>query len=112
MSNRWVVDLGAPTETPPKAEAGHLVPMTPEEEAQLAADQAAGAAAAQQAANAEANASTLQQRATTALGTLEDAYTNWATLTQTQKDGVLKLTVRCVAALIRLYLRKLDTAGV
>jgi hypothetical protein len=55
-----------------------------------------------------ATVATLQDRATTAIATLENGWTNWATLTAAQKDATLKLSVRVVATLARLVLRKLD----
>lgn len=55
-----------------------------------------------------ANAATLRDRADTALVQLENGWTNWATLTPAQKDGLAKLNCRVNAALIRLALGRLD----
>lgn len=58
----------------------------------------------------EANEQTLRERADQAVGTLQNAWDNWGSLTNAQKDAALKLTVRVVIALARLTLRKLDSA--
>lgn len=58
-----------------------------------------------------ANEDTLRSRAESALATLEQAVANWDSLTAAQKDGALKLTVKATAGLIRLALRRFDSAG-
>lgn len=52
MASKWVVDADHPE--------GHLVPMTAEEEAQLAADLAASAAADEEQAERDENADTIR----------------------------------------------------
>ena len=68
-------------------------------------------AAAQAAQTATANEGTLRGRVDQAVANLEDAWTNWATLSAAQKDPALRLSVRVAAGLARLQLRKLDSAG-
>lgn len=100
---KWIVDQDHPS--------GWLVPMTEQEQAQYAADQAEGAKVAQAAAAAEQNAATMTDRTANAIGTLEDAAASWGTLTAAQKDAAMKLTVQVVVRLARLVLHRLDTAA-
>jgi hypothetical protein len=72
---------------------------------------------AQEQANADAelaampNEGTLRTRVDQAVTNLENAWTNWDTLTPAQKDAAQKLCVRVTAGLARLQLRKLDSVG-
>lgn len=100
MSVRWVVDEQHPD--------GYAVAMTAEEESELLAYRTA-AAAEQAEDDAEASAvSTLRDRISGAIDTLEQAWANWATLTDAQKDAAQKLNVRVTVALGRLAVRRLD----
>lgn len=57
------------------------------------------------------NDSTIRDRLTATLATLESAQTNWPTLTAAQKDAATRQSIRATAGLIRLLLRRLDAAG-
>lgn len=103
MPGRWVIDADHPE--------GHLVEMTAEEETQAAADRQAAETVAAAERTLEENDRLLRDRLEQALTNLETANANWATLTAAQKDAALRLGIRADAALIRLILRKLDTAG-
>jgi hypothetical protein len=102
MSDKWVVDAAFPQ--------GHLVPMTPAEQAEFDAFQAAQVAGTTAQAAADANAATMLDRIGQAISNLETAAANWGTITAVQKDAALKLTVQVVARLARLILRRLDQA--
>lgn len=47
----------------------------------------------------------------TAIGQLEQAHTDWPTLTNAQKDAVLRGLVRAVGRLCRLAVRNLESEG-
>jgi hypothetical protein len=58
----------------------------------------------------EANAETLREQADQAISTLEAAASGWSSLSASQKDGALKLSVRVVAKLARLVLGRLESS--
>ena len=93
MPATWIPGVG-------RIQDGQLV-NTPQEQANADAEAAA----------APPNERALRERADQALTNLEDAWTNWATLTAPQKDAAMRLSVRVNAAVIRLMLRRLDSAG-
>lgn len=100
MPDRWVVDANHPE--------GHLVPMTPGEEAQLAADRQAGAAQhAEQTLN-EGNAQTLRDKARQALDA-NAAFLAKPTPTQAETLAHVRTLTRESTALIRLLLGALDS---
>ncbi len=99
MADRWVID--------PEHPEGHAVPMTPEEEAQTAADRAHGKLDADADAARGATAATLRQQATAALDT-NAAFLSLPAPTAVQvRDQTVALTREC-SALIRLLLGKMD----
>src|SRR4051794_28020678 len=103
MPDRWIID--------PEHPDGYLVPMTAEEEQQLADDRAAGEAREQAADRDAGNEHTTRDRLDQTLAQLEAANQNWATLTPAQKDQAARLSVRANAGLVRLLLRQLEAPG-
>lgn len=105
MSSRWVIDADHPH--------GWLVPMTPAEQAQCDADQAAAqaAAAAQtaQAGNAQTMRQSLQAHLADAL-TLADAL-DANTATPGQQRQALSLCLRGTVRLSRVVLELYDVAA-
>src|SRR5262245_24227905 len=105
MPDKWIVDADFPQ--------GHLVPMTPEEEMQLAADQAAAAAAVQVTAARRANADKMRldlhdrlQEMRDLAGRVEDG-----TATAADQRRALVLCLRGTVRLALLNLVELDAAA-
>lgn len=105
MSARWVVDADNPR--------GHLVPMTPAEQAQYDADQTAGAAQAQQQAGLAANEQTMRKslhdRMQQALDLADALDAN--TATPAQQRAALALCLRGVVRLARLVNEELEAVA-
>lgn len=104
MSDRWVVDQDHPQ--------GHLVPMTPAEQAQFDADQAAAATASASAATVASNRGSIAQAAQTRLAqirTARTALTNgtiFAAFSASEKaviDGLLQDDLLLIRLGINLY---------
>lgn len=60
---------------------------------------------------ASPNEKALRDRVDQAVTNLEQAYDNWANLTDPQKFAAMRTCIRVTAGLARLTLRKLDSAG-
>lgn len=54
-------------------------------------------------------ATSLHTKVRNAIATLENADTNWGSLSNAQKDAALRLAVRTAAKLARLVARQLDS---
>jgi len=104
MPDRWVIDAEFPQ--------GHLVRMTPEEQAQYDRDQAEAAAAAAAAAVSEANAAAIIGNLTSRMTQIRTARsallggTIFPSLSQAEKnvlDGLLVDDLYLTRAVLRLY---------
>lgn len=105
MSSRWVVDADHPQ--------GYAVPMTPAEQAQLDADQAAAAAAAQTAAQRQANAAAMRQSLHDRMQQMLDLANaiEGGTATPADQRIALVLCLRGTVRLTRLFGAELDQAA-
>jgi hypothetical protein len=104
-SYKWVVDAGNPQ--------GHLVELTPEEEAQGQADEAAWLQRDAIEDAETANAETMRDAIVTRLDLLVAAADKIAAgeATPAEQRDALALNLRTTARLARLLLRKLDAAA-
>jgi hypothetical protein len=95
---------------------GNLIVVVPDSVSDAVVSAAAAAAldVAATASAAAQNDRTIRDRLEQALTQLEGSsgtQAAWAALTAAQKDAVLRTTVRVVAGLVRLTLRRLDNPG-
>lgn len=102
MSYRWVIDDANPN--------GHLVELTPEEEAQRVADQQAGAASADARAVLDGNHATIVAALLAGMATADTHITNIsaASPTPAEQKAALLFSLRASKQLARLALNLYD----